>query len=55
MKREPGFYWVKWSGEWEVCEWTGKNWLLPGVDIEIYATDEDMEQLDERRIINPNE
>jgi len=52
MKRENGFYWVKWQGLWEVCEWTGRSWWAPGCTS--FFQDEQTEQIDENRIINPN-
>jgi len=51
-KRANGFYWAKWQNVWEVIEWNGYNWLIPGVEDEFY--DEQMQQIDENRIINPN-
>lgn len=28
--REPGFYWVKFKGDWYVDQWTGSEWLTHG-------------------------
>ena len=55
MKREKGFYWCKWAGKWEVCEWDGRSWYIPGFDYVDDYYDSHMQQIDERRIINPNE
>jgi len=30
--REPGFYWVKWIGDWEVAQWYQGAWLIAGLD-----------------------
>ncbi|WP_395443586.1 hypothetical protein [Caulobacter sp. UC70_42] len=30
IAREPGFYWVKFDGEWSVDQWTGREWLMVG-------------------------
>lgn len=47
MKRESGFYWVKYKGEWIVAKWNG-FWFRTGVwKID---QDSDLEEIDERRI-----
>lgn len=55
MKRENGFYWVCWGfdiKDWTIMEFQSPLWLVPGS--ELYLSDIDLSQIDERRIINPN-
>lgn len=51
--RQPGFYWVKRKGEWEVAGYyiVGNvgGWELTG-EANILITDTDFEEIDERRI-----
>ena len=60
MKREDGYYWVKYNNKWivaECIEWWptisdgsyGHRWLIPGKRKE--RKDSDMEDIDEHRII----
>lgn len=35
MKREKGFYWIKYYSIWIVAEWTGRNWYTTGSDQDI--------------------
>jgi hypothetical protein len=30
MKREDGFYWVQYHGNWEVAQWEGNGWWFTG-------------------------
>ena len=64
MKREPGFYWVKYAGEWLVCEWDGYFWTLPGqlnYDRDLYFWtlprqlnyDTDLDAIHETRLMPP--
>jgi hypothetical protein len=51
--REPGFYWVKYKGEWVVAQWfehTEKvqSWYIINNDYEL--GDQHFEEIDERRI-----
>lgn len=55
MKRKAGFYWCKWQGVWEVCEWNNNEWFIPGLDPDMLITDSEFQVIDERRILNPNE
>lgn len=32
MKREEGFYWIKYRGRWIVAEWSGYYWWMPMSD-----------------------
>ncbi len=49
MKREKGWYWVltKKSKQWICYAWDGSYWVHGFIDF----TDEDFEEIDERRII----
>lgn len=54
MKRTPGYYWVKYNGEWTVGQYTldkvGK-WGLPSSFYDNWwVEDSDFEEIDERRI-----
>lgn len=56
MNRQPGYYWVKYRGEWEIAKWyeymTGKfEWDFFGLQYE----DDYFEEIDERRIERPND
>lgn len=51
MKREPGFYWVKYAGEWLVCEWDGYFWTLPGQ----LNYDRDLDAIHETRLLPPDQ
>lgn len=46
--REPGYYWVKYTGEWIICEWLDPDWYF----INAIGTSDDsaFEEIDERRI-----
>lgn len=46
MKREEGYYWVRIGRLWFIAFFRDDNWFI---------RDEDLDQIDERRIINPNE
>ncbi len=57
-KRESGFYFVKYDGEWIVVEWFQKDnkklsgyacWFMPGDHKEYY--DSDLDEIDERPIV----
>lgn len=49
--REPGFYWVKFLGDWEIAEWCSfyEKWYVTGV--EDYYLDRELKEIEERRII----
>lgn len=48
IKREEGYYWVKFCGRWIVSEWDGNYWIIPGY---ISASDgTDFEEIDEKRL-----
>jgi len=54
IKREAGFYWVKYEGVWQVASWETswrnvKEWALAGC--ELYKENSEMEEIDERRIV----
>lgn len=53
MKRENGFYWVKWGSKWDIAEWIETVWLMAGDDGTYQESF--MYEVDERIIINPNE
>jgi len=47
MKREKGFYWVRYfSGNWTICEWSAGSWRHKGGS---YGND-GFKEIDERRI-----
>ena len=48
MKREPGFYWVKWDGLWMVAEYAQGDWYL--TQRFSILNDIDLEEIDERKI-----
>lgn len=51
MKREPGYYWVKYDGEWEIAMWF--EWIPGKYEWNFFdrsKTDSDFEEIDERRI-----
>lgn len=51
--REPGYYWVRYFGDWVVSEWNGEHWLITGSGL-LSRSDEDMDEIDERRIERPS-
>ena len=53
MRRESGFYWVKYSNKWIVAEWEEENesWYLPGRSAEISTGC--LSEVDERKITKP--
>ena len=51
MEREIGFYWAKHNGVWKVIYWAENVWRIE----HYFYLDTDFDQIDERRIINPNE
>lgn len=53
MKRETGYYCVKYSGKWCVAYFEHELWSMPKWLIDFI--DEDFEQIDETRIKNPDE
>ncbi len=54
MEREEGYYWVKEGiDDWQVAWWGSKVWWLPLVEKPL--DDKYFTEIDERRIINPNE
>lgn len=53
MKREIGFYWVKFANEWVIGNWDSYNWLLSGFRSGFY--DVDFQEIDENIIIKPNQ
>jgi hypothetical protein len=44
--REPGYYWVKYEGEWRIYEYYGDGygWYLS-------RTDDEFDEIDENRIV----
>lgn len=50
-EREDGFYWVSFGDEWDIAEYSQKlnKWFEIGCDT--LWTDDDFEQIDERRIV----
>lgn len=58
MKREPGFYWVKFWNVWTVAEYYnsdtyGPLWAVPGwADSK---KEEELDEINETRIIAPDE
>jgi len=59
MKREPGFYWVKYEGEWVVSEYRNdghkKGWWVPGAFILQCHKDDRFEAIHKTRLIPPKE
>lgn len=59
MKREPGFYWVKIDRlSWEVAKWEvswrgHEQWAVCGG--ELYRDDDDFDEINENRILPPDE
>lgn len=51
MKREPGFYWVKYEGEWIIADYAFGFWLITGFESSYY--DSDFEAIHETRLIPP--
>lgn len=49
--REPGFYWVKFAGYWQVAYWSNFNisWYLASSPAQ--HSDNDFSEIDERRIV----
>lgn len=47
MKRDNGWYWVKFNGKWYIDEWNNDHWENNGA---IQMGDEDFEEIDERKI-----
>lgn len=51
MKREPGYYWVKYGGDWIIARYCVVGyWMSPDFNDKMYHEDSDFEQIDERRI-----
>lgn len=50
-KRDDGFYWVKYCGNWIVAEWWlgFGNWSIPGSEDSIL--EKELDEIDERRIV----
>lgn len=48
MKRENGFYWIKWDGRWLIAEYVQGEWYV--TQRLSYLDDTDLEEIDERRI-----
>lgn len=39
LKREPGFYWVKYEGEWRIAFWDGRvEWSVHVVGDDLHYT-----------------
>ena len=55
MERKSGFYWVKYSEVWEPGWFDSKanDWSL--VATELQLTDSDMKEINENRIMSPDE
>lgn len=49
MKREDGFYWVKYRDEWCIAEWTAGIWYHTGSELSF--SDAEMDKIDEKRLI----
>lgn len=30
VPNSPGYYWIRYQGDWWVAEWTGDRWLIFG-------------------------
>ena len=52
MKRETGYYWVKFKGEWLIFLYIKHMWF--GISHAFYQ-DDSFDQIDERRILSPDE
>ena len=54
MKREPGFYWVKFQGHWKIKQWTkpicGDGFFVES-NGDFCASECFMEEIDERQIV----
>lgn len=49
MKREEGYYWVKYHNKWVISHFDpDMTWCLTGWDMEL--DDKDLDEIDERRI-----
>jgi hypothetical protein len=50
MKRESGYYWVRFYDEWEVARYysESKEWQLTGADR--HFSDNSLNEIDERKI-----
>ena len=55
MERKSGFYWVKYCGRWETAWFDSKvnDWSL--VAMELNLVDDDMTEINENRIMSPDE
>ncbi len=50
MKRNDGFYWVKFQGELQIAQWCYQNtWMLTGSEINYY--DGQLDYINEKQII----
>ncbi len=46
MTREPGFYWVRYRGNWMVAEWACDVWFFAGRDDD--ADESELEEVGQR-------
>lgn len=62
MKREDGFYWVRWYNEWMVAKWTNDTgriangigwWDVPGW-IDDAWEDDAFAEIDEHKLVRTN-
>lgn len=51
MKRENGFYWVNYKGEWIVGQWDENLWWIPAADV--HFNNDEFIEIDERMIVRP--
>ena len=52
-RRQDGFYWVEFQGEWIVSEYKTGRWFIPG--IRPFYDDKHMAGIDEKRIVRTEE
>jgi hypothetical protein len=56
--REEGYYWVFYRGEWIIAQYVNKKsgqWWICEFQVDGSLFDSYFTEIDERRIINPNE
>ncbi len=52
MKRETGYYWVKYEDEWQVGCYDNGTWCLIS---DIFNSDAELSKINETRILSPDE
>jgi len=50
MNRQPGYYWVKYKGNWIVAEWLLNSWWPSCAESDQSWSDDYFDEIDERRI-----